>query len=691
MSWPNLIPSGKQMDDLLLKKLLLVPFTSDTLATNQEATGSSAVKVTSANVWAQQIPKASPFSWQDLVSGQAVGLQTKSDGSALIPGGGGYTVTKSQLTTGGYKYVNNDPASSFVVYYEKVVLTATSPNVAFYYAGTNTADVVGTNILGSGIPTNYDPANGTYKVQVYNSANNNTEMQPIDKNYPWIYDGTSGYLTFFQSLLNYTPTGTTAIPVISFWRYEGATLEKRLEELTGLQGSTGSTGAAGTAGAQGSTGSTGTAGAAGAQGSTGSTGATGAAGAQGSTGSTGAAGAAGAQGSTGSTGAAGAAGTQGSTGSTGAAGAAGAQGSTGSTGAAGAGGAQGSTGSTGAAGAAGAQGSTGSTGAAGAGGAQGSTGSTGARGAQGSTGSTGAAGAAGAQGSTGSTGAAGAAGAQGSTGSTGAAGAAGAQGSTGSTGAAGAVGAQGSTGSTGAAGAAGAQGSTGSTGAAGAAGAAGAQGSTGSTGPAGKDGAAGVGGGGGGQTNNVLPFWTDLNNTFQSGLSVPMVNAFDLNMSKTTGATAYYGWPILPSAGGMFYNMTGRFQGMVGSPGTTGGQYGSMIPQGTTALKGLIKYASINYTNTGSTSIAQQVYVANYGRTGATGSFSSQILTNNIGATTSLQNGSGNAYWNSNGATGIVINSGDSIGFYAMGVTGTTAGTPAPPLAVYGDIYFLLS
>ena len=68
-----------------------------------------------------------------------------------------------------------------------------------------------------------------------------------------------------------------------------------------------------------------------------------------------------------------------------------------------------------------------------------------------------------------------------------------------------------------------------------------------------------------------------------------------------------------------------------------------------------------------------------------------QILTNNIGATTSLQNGSGNAYWNSNGATGIVINSGDSIGFYAMGVTGTTAGTPAPPLAVYGDIYFLLS
>ena len=181
-----------------------------------------------------------------------------------------------------------------------------------------------------------------------------------------------------------------------------------------------------------------------------------------------------------------------------------------------------------------------------------------------------------------------------------------------------------------------------------------------------------------------------MNNTFQSGLSVPMVNAFDLNMSKTTGATAYYGWPILPSAGGMFYNMTGRFQGIVGSPGTTGGQYGSMIPQGTTALKGHIKYASINYTNTGSTSIAQQVYVANYGRTGATGSFSSQILTNNIGATTSLQNGSGNAYWNSNGATGIVITSGDSIGFYAMAVTGTTGGSIAQPLAVYGDIYFSL-
>jgi hypothetical protein len=172
-----------------------------------------------------------------------------------------------------------------------------------------------------------------------------------------------------------------------------------------------------------------------------------------------------------------------------------------------------------------------------------------------------------------------------------------------------------------------------------------------------------------------------------------MVNAFDLNMSKTTGATAYYGWPILPSAGGMFYNMTGRFQGNVGSPGTTGGQYGSMIPlvpQGTTALKGEIKYASINYTNMGSASIAQQVYVANYGRNGTTGSFSSQPLTNNSGATTSLPYGSGNAYYNSNGVTGIIITSGDSIGFYAMGVTGTTGGSIAPPLAVYGDIYFLL-
>jgi hypothetical protein len=169
-----------------------------------------------------------------------------------------------------------------------------------------------------------------------------------------------------------------------------------------------------------------------------------------------------------------------------------------------------------------------------------------------------------------------------------------------------------------------------------------------------------------------------------------MVNAFDLNMSRTTGATAYYGWPILPSAGGMFYNMTGRFQGSNGYPGSTGGQYGSMIPQGTTALRGQIKYASINYTNTGSTSIAQKVYVANYGRNGATGSFSSQPLTNNSGATTSLPYGSGNAYYNSNGTTGIVINSGDSIGFYAMGVTGTTGGRIAPPLAVYGDIYFSL-
>jgi hypothetical protein len=234
-------PTTAQIDNLLMKKNQLVPFTSTTLASNQEATGSSAVKSISSNVWAQKIPNASPFSILDLVSGQAVGLQTKSDGSALIPGGGGYTVTKSLLATGGYKYVNNDPASSFVVYYEKVVLASTIPNVAFRYAGTDTAiGVLETNILISGIPAGYDPANGTYKVQVYNSAASNTAMSGTVSDYPWIYDGTSGYLTFFQSLLNYP--GGRAIPVISFWRYEGATLQDKLIAIDASMATAGSGG-----------------------------------------------------------------------------------------------------------------------------------------------------------------------------------------------------------------------------------------------------------------------------------------------------------------------------------------------------------------------------------------------------------------------------------------------------------------
>ena len=238
-------PTAAQIDNLLMKKNQLVPFTSTSLSSSAEATGSSAVKSISSNVWAQKIPNASPFSILDLVPGQAVGLQTKSDGTALIPGGGGYTVTKSLLATGGYKYVNNDPLSSFVVYYEKVVLASTTPNMAFRYAGTDTAiGVLETNILISGIPTGYDPANGTYKVQVYNSAASNAAMSGTVSDYPWIYDGTSGYLTFYQSLLSYP--GGTAIPVISFWRYEGATLQDKLIAIDASIATAGSGGSGGT-------------------------------------------------------------------------------------------------------------------------------------------------------------------------------------------------------------------------------------------------------------------------------------------------------------------------------------------------------------------------------------------------------------------------------------------------------------
>ena len=237
-------PTATQIDNLLMKKSQLVPFTSTTLATNLEATGSSAVKSISSNVWAQQIPKASPFRWQDLVSTQPVGLQTKSDGTALIPGEGGYTVTKSLLATGGYKYVNNDPLSSFVVYYEKVVLASTTPNMAFRYAGTDTAiGVLETNILISGIPANYDADNGSYKVQVYNSDASYAAMSGTVSDYPWIYDGTSGYLTFYQSLLNYP--GGTATPVISFWRYEGQTLQDKFIAIDASIATAGSGGSGG--------------------------------------------------------------------------------------------------------------------------------------------------------------------------------------------------------------------------------------------------------------------------------------------------------------------------------------------------------------------------------------------------------------------------------------------------------------
>jgi hypothetical protein len=106
-------------------------------------------------------------------------------------------------------------AYPYIVYYADVALSSVAVSAttsSFRYAGTDTtsgATIANTNILVGAVPANQDPA-GSYQVHVYNGS---TEVFSNSPTYPWFFDGTTGYLTFYVAV-DFAPT-------ISFWRYEG--------------------------------------------------------------------------------------------------------------------------------------------------------------------------------------------------------------------------------------------------------------------------------------------------------------------------------------------------------------------------------------------------------------------------------------------------------------------------------------
>lgn len=172
--------SQNQLNDLMLKKFQYAPFSDTNQQASLETAGSSAFKIPASNIWNQAIPAVAP---------------TKGSTTALP-------------NSAGTKY---STSVAYISFYEKVVLAPVNAGIAFRYTNTDPNDVLGTNILISAIPSNFDP-NLSYLITVYDAADQSVAQNGSN---PWYFDNCSGILTFFVSI-GYTPK-------ISFWRYEGTT------------------------------------------------------------------------------------------------------------------------------------------------------------------------------------------------------------------------------------------------------------------------------------------------------------------------------------------------------------------------------------------------------------------------------------------------------------------------------------
>ena len=229
----------------------------------------------------------------------------------------------------------------------------------------------------------------------------------------------------------------------------------------------------------------------------------------------------------------------------------------------------------------------------------------------------------------------------------------------------------GNKGDTGAQGATGAEGAQGATGLQGAQGATGAEGAQGATGLQGAQGATGIT-----YSNASVSFFTDLNDTWASGLSVAVPNSFDVDLTLSSGA---FGWPVLPHGGGTFYNMTGRYVGAIPSR-ARGPTYGEFLPGTSAGVNGEILCAAVNYQNNSVNNY--DVFVANYGTASSFGR--ARIGTAVAGTFGSLEisfiAGSGI----------ITIAPTDYIGIYVGDPQIAVPPNPPPQVMIEGTVYFSL-
>ena len=169
------------------------------------------------------------------------------------------------------------------------------------------------------------------------------------------------------------------------------------------------------------------------------------------------------------------------------------------------------------------------------------------------------------------------------------------------------------------------------------------------------------------KTNASVSFFTDLNDTWNTGSLASVPDSFDLFYGG-----GIFGWPVLPHAAGLYYNLTGRYIDLI--PRFARGQsYGEYIPN----LSGELLSCAVNYQN--NSSDFQRIYMANYGPV-------SPFNVVQIGIASPMSTGSLGISLEP--SSGIPITAGDYIGIFV--VTDVSAIEP-PALIVEGTLYFSIS
>ena len=170
------------------------------------------------------------------------------------------------------------------------------------------------------------------------------------------------------------------------------------------------------------------------------------------------------------------------------------------------------------------------------------------------------------------------------------------------------------------------------------------------------------------KTNASVSFFTDLNDTFENGILVAVPDSFDLSVY----GGGFFGWPVLPHAAGLYYNLTGRY--IDGIPTfARGPSYGEYIPN----LSGELLSCAVNYQN--NSSGIQTIYMANYGPV-------SPFNVVQIGVAFPMSAGSLDISLEP--SSGIPITAGDYIGIFVMA---PGPDFPPPQILIEGTLYFSTS
>lgn len=173
--------------NIVEKKMQIAPFTDTGKTAGGEFPGNPAYRIQLQNIYSQDIPATTS------------NLTYQSDANwnpSYANPDNSYYGTKEEIQD--YLYIKR---------YKEIPLGLLNGNT-YFWEGTDTADILGTNILQDAIPSGQDPG-GSYIITVLKPSGG-VYLTTSD---PYFFDPSTGYVSF-NSSISYTPR-------INFHRYEG--------------------------------------------------------------------------------------------------------------------------------------------------------------------------------------------------------------------------------------------------------------------------------------------------------------------------------------------------------------------------------------------------------------------------------------------------------------------------------------